>query len=102
VQRLDPQPGSKLYGDRKQQGRGSGNGIGVVGIAVAACVACSQPILALLGGLSLAGLASTLVVGSAGVVIAVVAGMAFVSVRRRQTTCDHNAGDSVPVAAPTR
>jgi hypothetical protein len=79
-----------------QQRRPSENRFGVLSIAVAACVACCVgPILALLGGLSLAGLASTVVIGSAGVVIALVAGIALVAVRRRRTTCTDD-------AAPTR
>jgi len=86
-----------------QQRGASGNRFGMLGIAVAACVACcAGPILALLGGLSLAGLASTVVVGTAGIVIAVVAGIALVAVRRRRTAWNDNADDSIPVAAPTR
>jgi hypothetical protein len=84
-----------------KQGQATGTRFGVLGIAAAACVVCcAGPILALLGGLSLAALASTLVIGSAGVVIAVVAGLAFVVVRRRRTACGDNSGDSVPVPVP--
>ncbi len=78
----------------------SGNRFGVLSIAVAACVACcTGPLIALLGGLSLAGPASTMLVGGVGVVVAVLAGIA---VRRLRTACDDEDGDSVPVAEPTR
>lgn len=56
----------------------------VVGIGAAACAACCVgPLVALLGGFGLAGLASTLVIGAAGLVIAAAAAAAFVVVRRR-------------------
>ena len=87
---LDLQPGSKLYGECMQQGRASGSRFGMLGIGVAACVACcAGPILAFLGGLSVVGLANTPVLGGASVVIAIVAGIALsrsVADGRRVTT----------------
>lgn len=79
----------------------SGNRFGMLGIGVAACAACcAVPILALLGGLSLAGLASTLVIGTSGLVIAAAATTAFVAVRRRRTPSAARAAGPVPVEAP--
>lgn len=80
-------------------------GFSVVGIGAAACVACcAGPILAFLGGLSLAGLASTLVIGTAGLVVAALALAGIVIVRRRRATatCKTQQSDPVPVAAPSR
>lgn len=80
-------------------------GFSIVGIGAAACVACcAGPILALLGGMSLAGLASTLVIGTAGVVIAVTALAGILGVRRRRVTaaCQTTSPDPVAVATPSR
>jgi hypothetical protein len=53
------------------------DGLGILGLGAAACVACCVgPILAFFGGLSLAGIASTVVVGLAGLGIAVAAAAA--------------------------
>ena len=61
------------------------DGLSVLGIGAAACVACcAGPILAFLGGVSLAGLASTVFIGTAGFVIAAVALAALLVVRRRR------------------
>ncbi len=79
-------------------------GVGLVGLGVAACAACcAGPILAFLGGLTIAGLASTLVIGVAGLAIALVAGTAwFIVRRRRRNACrDGAAGGPVSVASPT-
>ncbi len=63
----------------------SKDSVSVVGIGAAACVACcAGPILALLGGVSLAGLASTLVIGLGGLAIAAVALIALLIVRRHR------------------
>lgn len=79
-------------------------GLGILGFGAAACVACcAGPILAFLGGVGIAGLASTLLIGAAGLVIAAVAVIAIVLVRRRRTSCavPKDSGP-VEVAAPTR
>lgn len=79
------------------------DGIGLVGMGVVACVACcAGPILALLGGLTIAGLASTLVIGVAGLAIAAVAAAAWLTVRRRRrNSCGDGIDGPVPVAPPT-
>lgn len=59
-------------------------GIGLIGLGAAACVACcAGPILAFLGGLTLAGAASTLVIGVAGLALAALAAAAWLIVKRR-------------------
>lgn len=81
------------------------SGVSVLGLGAAACAACcAGPILAWLGGASLLGLASTWVIGGAGVVIAAFAGLAYLGVRRRSTTssCDAGAVDPVSVALVAR
>ena len=81
------------------------DGFGVLGIGAAACVACcAGPVLALLGGLSLAGIASTLFIGAAGLVIAAAAAAGVLLVRRRQadSACAADPAEPVPVGAPTR
>ena len=79
-------------------------GFGLLRIAVAGCVACcAGPIVALLGGLSIAGLASTLVIGTVGIVVAVVAAvtaLAFHRRRRRRREC--GVDEPVALATPTR
>ena len=66
----------------------SKEGLSVVGVGAAAClVCCGGPILAFLSGLGVAGLASTLVIGAAGLLIAVSAIGAFLLVRRRRSAC---------------
>jgi len=78
-------------------------GFGVLGIGAAACVACcAGPILAFLGGLSIAGLASTVLVGGAGLVGAAISALAFVAVRRRRSDSCSTSDAPVPVDAPTR
>ena len=76
------------------------SGFGIIGVGAAACVVCcAGPLLAFLGGLSVAGLAATLVVGGIGLAIAVSAAAAFVIVHRRRKRCV--APDrTVPVAPP--
>jgi Ca2+/Na+ antiporter len=84
--------------------KATNGGFSVVGIGAAACVACcAGPLLAFLGGLGIAGLASILLVGAAGLLVtaAAAAVAAIAIVRRRRTTCDVPEGP-VPVAVPTR
>ena len=58
-----------------------------LGIAAVACVACCiGPILAVLGAIAALGLASTILVGAAGLLITAAAISAFVVVRRRRWT----------------
>lgn len=79
---------------------GRREGLGLLGLGAAACVACCiGPILAFLGGLTLAGLASTLVIGVAGLGVAAIAGAGFVVLRRRRT-CNTPADGPVAVAPP--
>jgi hypothetical protein len=80
-------------------------GFSLLGIGAAACAACcAGPILAFLGGLSLAGLASTLVFGTVGLVVAVGAAVAALFVlrrRRRSASCGIDQAP-VPLAPPSR
>jgi hypothetical protein len=79
------------------------DGLSVVGMGAAACVACcAGPILAILGGLSVAGLASTLLLGTAGFVIAAAALAALLVARRRRNDRPVSDDSPTPVAAPTR
>jgi mercuric ion transport protein len=60
-------------------------GVAVLGLGAAACVACcAGPILAFLGGIGIAGIAGTWLVGGGGLVIAALAAIAFLLVRHRQ------------------
>lgn len=61
----------------------------VVGVGAAACVACCVPlVVALLGGVGIAGIASAWVFGGGGLAIAVlVAAATLLTVRRRQQAC---------------
>ena len=75
-------------------------GFSLLGVGAAACVVCcAGPILAFLGGLSLAGPASTLFLGTVGLVVAVGAAVALLLVvqRRRSSTFGVDEG---PVAVP--
>ena len=83
--------------------RPRGDGLSVIGVGAAACLACcAGPILAVLGGLSLAGLASTLLIGSGGLVIVAAALAALLVTRRRRNDCPASDDSPTPVAAPTR
>lgn len=83
----------------KQAGK---NGAGILGLGAVACLACcAGPILAFLGGLGIAGLASTLFIGAAGLAITAAAIAAFVVVRRRRRGCAVPDEGPVAVAAPT-
>ncbi len=74
----------------------------VIGVGVAACLACCAPLLlGFIGSLGVAGLASTLFIGVGGLVIVAVALAAFVVVRNRKTGCA-TSDEPVPVAAPQR
>ena len=78
------------------------DGLSAIGIGAVACVACcTAPIVAFLGGLSVAGLLSTVLIGAAG---AVIVGLALAGrvVLRRRTACVLPGDVSVPIAAPTR
>ena len=77
-------------------------GFSMLGFGAAACVACcAGPFLAFLGGLGVAGLLSTVVIGGAGLAITIAAATAYLVVGRRRTSC---AGPEtiVPVNAPSR
>lgn len=70
-------------------------GFSLLGIGAVACIACcAGPILGVLGGISLAGLASTAFIGAAGLVVAVAAGGAWLWVGRRRRVAER---PSVPV-----
>jgi hypothetical protein len=77
----------------------------LVGIGVAACVACcAVPVLAFLGGLSTAGAVSTVFIGIVGLAVASLAGAAYLLLRHRrsQTSCSPELPRPVPVSSPTR
>jgi hypothetical protein len=75
----------------------------LLGFAALACVACCiGPILAVLGAIFAAGLASTMFIGAAGFVVAVAAVAAFIIVRRRRTPVCATTAEPVPVALSRR
>ena len=77
-------------------------GFSILGIGAAACLACcAGPILAVLGGLGIAGLASTLLIGAGGLIITAAAVVAFVAIRRRRATCATPDDGPVPVSIST-
>lgn len=82
---------------------GRREGLGLLGLGAAACVACcAGPILALLGGLTIAGLAGTLVIGVAGLAVTAIAAVTWLTVKRRSRQACRAATDQpVTVAAPT-
>jgi hypothetical protein len=83
--------------------RARNDGLSVLGMGAAACVACcASPILAIIGGLGLAGLASTLLIGAAGLVIAVAAVAGLLVIGRRRNGCLVPDDSPAPVAAPAR
>lgn len=75
------------------------DGFSILGLGAAACIACcAAPILAFLGGLSLAGAAATWFIGGAGLIIAALAAVAYLYVRsRRSRSCATDAGPVQPV-----
>ena len=85
--------------ERKTKG-----GLKLLGLGALACIGCcAGPLLAVLGGLSLAGLASTALIGGVGLVIAAAAAAGHLIVRRRRTlACDVTHPAPVPVDVPTR
>lgn len=81
------------------------DGFGVVGIGLAACAACcAAPIVALLGGLSLAGAVGSRFIGVSGLLLALLAGVGYVILRQRRTrvACSTAPAGPVPLAAPLR
>lgn len=78
-------------------------GIRVLGLGALACLGCcAGPVLAFLGGLSIAGVASTAIIGSVGLVVAVAAAGGYLTVRRRRTSaCGITVADPVPVELST-
>lgn len=83
----------------------SKDGLGVIGFGAAACVACcAGPILAFLGGVSVAGLASTWLIGAGGFIIAGLAATAFLIVRHRgrRSACAVAPTEPVPVQLLTK
>ena len=90
---------------RRQTVRGmrsrSRDGPSLLGIAAACVACCIGLILALLGAVGLAGLAATLFVGAAGLLITGAAVVAVLMVRRRRATCAPDRDQPVAVAAPT-
>lgn len=81
--------------------KASKDGFSALGLGAAACVACcAGPILAFLGGLGIAGLASTLLIGALGLLTTVAAVAAIIVVRRRRA-CEVSADGPVAVAIPT-
>jgi hypothetical protein len=65
------------------------DGFGLVGVGIAACVACCAPlIVGVLGGLGLAGVAATFVIGGVSLVITIAAVLAYVLFRRRTAARD--------------
>lgn len=81
----------------------SKDGFSILGLGAAACVACcAGPILAFLGGLGIAGVASTLLIGAGGLLITIAAVVAFITVRRRSTACASPDDGPVPVSLSTR
>jgi hypothetical protein len=77
-------------------------GLGILGLGAAACaVCCAGPVLAFLGGLTLAGAAATFLIGALGLVVVAIAGLAWLFVRRRRSSCQIRE-EPVPVAAPAR
>jgi hypothetical protein len=70
------------------------NDFSVLGLGVAACAACcAGPILAVLGGIGIAGLASAWIIGGVGIVVALLAGLAYLAVRRRRSASECHAGE---------
>lgn len=76
---------------------------GIVGIGAAACAACcAGPILAILGGVTIAGVAGTMFVGVASLAVAVVAAVAYVVVRRRRSVAHTVDNTPIPVTFTTQ
>jgi DNA-binding transcriptional MerR regulator len=76
----------------------------LVGLGALACLGCcAGPVLAFLGGLSVAGLLSTAAIGGLGLILAATAAIAYLVVRRRRTlACAVSLSEPVHVGSPTR
>ncbi len=78
---------------------GRRDGLSIVGLGAAACVACcAGPLLAFLGGLTIAGTVSTVFVGAAGLLVAAAGATAFIVVRSRSTPSSREPAGPVAVA----
>lgn len=78
------------------------NGLSVFGLGAAACVACcAGPLLAFLGGITIAGTVGTVFVGTAGLLVATVGAAAFAIVRRRSVRCTPEPVGPVAVSMPS-
>jgi hypothetical protein len=75
--------------------------LGLVGVGAAACVACcAGPILAFLGGLSVAGLVSAWLIGGAGLLAGAAAGTLVILRRRNRIHgCTASCTDACTAAA---
>ena len=76
----------------------------LLGLGALACLGCcAGPLLAFLSALSIGGLASTILIGGAGLVVAAAAAVAHLVVRRRRTlACDVTYPRPTPLTEPTR
>ena len=74
----------------------------ILGLGALACIACCVgPLLGILSAISIAATAGTLILGLAGLAIALLA-IPVLWRRRRASTCAPPRGHEVAVAAPTR
>ena len=75
-----------------------------LGVGAVACIACcAGPLIAILGGITIAGLAATVFVGAFAALAAVVAaGVVIVLRRRPQPTCAAEPAASVTMPLPQR
>lgn len=78
-------------------------GLSIVGLGAAACVACcAAPLLAFLGTLTIAGTVGTLLIGTMGLLVAIAGATASTLVRRRSRRCGPDSLGRVAVAPPGR
>lgn len=74
------------------------DGLKFLGLAGVACLACcAGPLLGVIGGIGLAGLLSTTVIGGLGLVVAIAAALAFFTVRSRSSRSCDTPSTEVPV-----
>ena len=78
------------------------DGFSILGIGAAGLACCAGPILAFLGGVGIAGLASTVLIGASGLIVTAAAVAAFIAMRRRRVTCAAPDEGPVPVTISTR
>lgn len=80
------------------------DGFSILGLAAACLACCAGPILAVLGGVSIAGLASTWLIGASGLVIAAAAAIGLTVVRRRQAaaSCATDPAEPTPIELTER